>query len=188
VTRLEVPAIVDRSLGDIHPGGNPHVHTDPRNIARVAEAVTQRLEQLDSANAADYRARAESFQRRWQAAIARWEGEAMRLKDAPVVVHHKDFSYLIRWLGIREVGSLEPKPGVPPTPAHLAALVEQMKRAPAKVILYSPYNDPRAAQFLSERTGIPAVMMPFTVGGSDRATDLFGLFDDSIERLLKAVK
>jgi len=188
VTRQEIPAIVDRSLGDIHPGGNPHVHTDPRNIARVAEAVTQRLEQLDSANAADYRARAESFQRRWQAAIARWEGEAMRLKDAPVVVHHKDFSYLIRWLGFREVGSLEPKPGVPPTPAHLAALVEQMKRAPAKVILYSPYNDPRAAQFLSERTGIPAVMMPFTVGGSDRATDLFGLFDDSIERLLKAVK
>jgi len=188
VTRLEIPAVVDRSLGDIHPGGNPHVHTDPRNVAKVAEVVTQRLEQIDPGNAADYRARGESFRRRWQAAIARWEGSAARLKDAPVVVLHKDFSYLIRWLGMREVGSLEPKPGIPPTPAHLAALVTQMKDAPAKAILYSPYHDPKAAQFLSERTGIPAVLMPFTVGGSDRAKDLFGLFDDSVERLLKAVK
>jgi zinc/manganese transport system substrate-binding protein len=188
VERIEIPQMVDRSLGDIHPAGNPHVHTDPRNIARVAEVLAQRLAQLDPADAGLFKARAESFRTRWQAAIARWEKEGARLKGVPVVVFHKDMSYFIRWMGMNEVGSLEPKPGIPPTPAHLAELVEQMKRAPAKVIVYSPYNDARAAQFLSERTGIPAVMLPFTVGGTDKARDLFGLFDDTIARLLGAVK
>jgi zinc/manganese transport system substrate-binding protein len=103
-------------------------------------------------------------------------------------VYHRDFSYFIRWMGMLEAGSLEPKPGVPPTPAHLAELVEQMKRAPAKVVVYSPYNDLRAAHFLSERTGIPAVMLPFTVGGNEKAKDLFGLFDDMIARLLAAMR
>jgi zinc/manganese transport system substrate-binding protein len=188
VERIEIPGSVDRSLGDIHPGGNPHVHTDPRNIARIAGILAQRLAQLDPANADFYRARAESFNARWLSAIQRWEREGARLKGVPVVVYHRDLSYFIRWMGMRDVGSLEPKPGVPPTPAHLADLVEQMKRAPAKVIVYSPYNDARAAQFLSERTGIPAVMLPFTVGGTAKAKDLFGLFDDTIERLLAAAK
>ena len=97
-------------------------------------------------------------------------------------------SYFINWVGLREVGSLEPKPGIPPTPSHLAELVERMRREPAKAIVYSAYNSPQAALFLSERASIPAVMLPFTVGGSDKAKDLFGLFDDTIARLLAAVK
>lgn len=188
VERIEIPKVVDRSLGDIHPAGNPHVHTDPRNIARVGEVLAQRLAQIDPADAELFKSRAESFKARWQAAIVRWEKDGARLKGVPVVVFHKDMSYFIRWMGMNEVGSLEPKPGIPPTPAHLAELVEQMKRTPAKVIVYSPYNDARVAQFLSERTGIPVAMMPFTVGGTDNAKDLFGLFDDTIARLLAAVK
>jgi zinc/manganese transport system substrate-binding protein len=188
VARLEVPKVLDRSLGDMHAGGNPHVHTDARNIARVADVLSERLAQLDAANAPVYKTRAASFQERWRAALQRWEREGARLKGVPVVVYHRDFSYFIRWMGMLEAGSLEPKPGVPPTPAHLAELVNQLKRSPAKAVLYSPYNDPRAAQFLSERTGIPAVSMPFTVGGNDQAKDLFGLFDDSIARLLAATK
>jgi zinc/manganese transport system substrate-binding protein len=188
VERIEIPKVIDRSLGDIHPAGNPHVHTDPRNIARVAEVLAQRLAQLDPADADAFKARADSFRARWQSAVQRWERDGARLKGVPIVVFHKDFSYFIRWMGMREAGSLEPKPGIPPTPAHLADLVEQMKRDPAKVIVYSPYNDARAAQFLSERTGIPAVMMPFTVGGTEKAKDLFGLFDETMARLLAAVK
>jgi len=188
VSRIEIPKVVDRSLGDIHPGGNPHVHTDARNMAKVAAVLAERLAQLDSANTEFYKARAASFQDRWRIAMQRWERDGARLKDVPVVVYHRDFSYFIGWMGMREAGSLEPKPGIPPTPAHLAGLVEQMKRTPAKVILYSPYNDPRAAQFLSERTGIPAVMMPFTVGGNEKARDLFGLFDETLSLLLAAFK
>lgn len=188
VVRLEIPAVVDRALGDIHPSGNPHIHLDPRNIPAIAAQIAARLAQLDPANAAGYRARADSFRERWRAALARWQQQAARLKGVSVVVYHRDFSYLINWTGMREAGSLEPKPGIAPAPAHLAELVERMKREPAKLIVYSPYNSPKAAEFLSERTGIPAVMMPFTVGGTDKARDLFGLFDDTLERLLAALR
>jgi zinc/manganese transport system substrate-binding protein len=188
VPKLEIPKVVDRALGDVHPSGNPHVHLDPRNIARVAEALAERFVQLDPANADAYKARGNSFRERWRAALSRWEQRASRLKDVPVVVYHKDMSYFINWAGMREAGSLEPKPGLPPTPAHLAELVERMKREPAKIIVYSAYNSPRAAEFLSERTKIPSVMLPFTVGGTDKAKDLFGLFDDTIARLLEIMK
>jgi zinc/manganese transport system substrate-binding protein len=188
VERLEVPRVIDRALGDVHPGGNPHVHLDPRNIAKVAGVLSGRLAQLDQANAAAYRERAAAFARRWGDAMDRWQKQAAPLKGAPVVVYHRDFSYFENWSGMREVGSLEPKPGIPPSPAHLAQLVEQMQRAPAKVIVYSPYNNPQAAQFLSQRSGVPSVALPFTVGGTDAAKDLFGLFDDTIARLLQAAR
>ena len=188
VARIEIPKTIDRSLGDIHASGNPHVHLDPRNIARVADALAERLIQLDPANADAFKARANSFRERWRAALSRWEKEAARLKGVPVVVYHKDMSYFLNWAGMREAGSLEPKPGLPATPAHLAELVEKMKREPAKVIVYSAYNSPKAAEFLSDRTKIPALMLPFTIGGTDKAKDLFGLFDDTIARLLANVK
>jgi zinc/manganese transport system substrate-binding protein len=184
VTRLEIPTAIDRSLGDIHPGGNPHIHTDPRNIAKVAEVLTERLAQIDPANAATYHARGKDFQERWRAAIQRWEAKAAPLKGMSIVVHHKEWTYLENWLGMKEAGTLEPKPGVQPTPGHLAELVAAMQREPARAIVYAPYNDPAAAKFLSQRTNIPAVMLPYTIGGSDRAKDLFGLFDDTLDRLL----
>ncbi len=188
VPKLEVPRVIDRSLGDIHPGGNPHIQTDPRNIAKVAAVLTERLAQIDAANASAYRSGLESFDKRWQEAMRRWEQQAAPLQGVPLVEHHKGFTYLIHWLGMREVGDLEPLPGIPPTTSHLAQLVEKMKSAPAKMIVYSSYDDPKAAQFLSERTGIPSVMLPFTVGGSDKAKDLFGYFDDIVGRLLGALR
>jgi len=188
VTRIEIPASFDRSQGDIHPGGNPHIQTDPRNITKVAEAVIERLVQLDAANAQAYRTRGKMFLDRWRAAIQRWEQRAAPLRGVPIVVYHKDWSYFRDWIGLREVGSLEPKPGIPPTSAHLAELVNRMQREPAKIIIYSAYSSPKAAEFLSERTRIPAVMLPYTVGGSDAAKDLFGLFEDTITRLLAAAK
>ena len=188
VVRLEIPKVLDRALGDIHPSGNPHIHLDPRNIAKVAEALGERLIRLDAANADAFKLRASSFQERWRAATQRWERDATRLKGVPIVVYHKDLSYFINWLGMREAGSLEPKPGIPPTPTHLAELVERMRREPAKAIVYSAYSSPKAAAFLSERVDIPAVMLPYTVGGSDEAKDLFGLFDDTLARLLAAIR
>ena len=187
VAKLEIPDVIDRSQGDIHPGGNPHIHLDPRNIARVAEALVERLAQIDPGNAGAYKTRAASFQERWQSAVSRWEQQGARLRGVPIVVYHKNMTYFINWLGMREAGSLEPKPGIPPTPTHLAELIERMRRVPAKAIVYSAYNSPQAAVFLSARANIPAVMLPYTVGGSDRAKDLFGLFDDTIARILAAV-
>ena len=188
VTRLEIPKVVDRALGDIHPNGNPHVHLDPRNVAKIGEIVTARLVQIDSRNAEFYKTRGDDFNARWQQALDTWRQEAAPLKGLPLGVYHKDMSYFINWAGMREAGSLEPKPGIPPTPTHLAELVERMKRSPAKAVVYSPYNTPGAAQFLSQRANIPVVPLPFTVGGSPKAKDLFGLFDDTIERLLAVAK
>jgi len=188
VVRLEIPKVIDRALGDIHPSGNPHIHLDPRNIAKVAEVLTGRLVELDHANAELYKTRADSFAKRWRSAIEGWATRAASLKGIPIVVYHKDMSYFINWSGMREAGALEPKPGIPPTPSHLAELVERMQRNPAKAIVYSPYNNAKAAQFLSERAKIPDVMLPYTVGGTEKAKDLFGLFDDTIDRLRTSVK
>ena len=188
VARIEIPKVVDRSQGDIHPGGNPHIHLDPRNIARVAAALSARLTRIDPPHADVYRARADSFQERWRAALQRWEQQGVRLKGMPIVVYHRDMSYLVNWLGLREAGSLEPRPGIPPTPSQLAELVQRMHREPAKAVVHSAYNDPRAAQFLSERARIPVLMLPYTVGGTAAAMDLFGLFEDTLSRLLSVAR
>jgi zinc/manganese transport system substrate-binding protein len=188
VPLIDVPTRVDRSLGDVHPAGNPHLHLNPANIAKVASALTERMAQLDAPEAAYYRDRAKSFLERWQTATVRWEQEGAALKGLPLVVYHKDLSYLVRWLGMREVGALEPKPGLPPTTAHLSELLSQLAKDPAKVVVRSAYNDPRAAAFIAERARIPVVLLPYTVGGTERATDLFGLYDDTLSRLLAVTK
>jgi len=185
VQLMDPPRRVDRSQGDVHAAGNPHIHLDPANIATVAGALAERMAQLDPAGAAQYRARSKAFLARWREAIARWEKQSASLKGVPVVVYHTDLSYLLRWLGLREVGSLEPKPGLPPSATHLSGLLESLKSKPAKAVLRSAYNDPRAAQWLSERAGIPGIVLPYTVGGSDKAGDLFALYDATLGSLLK---
>lgn len=188
VARLEVPQTVDRAQGDIHPGGNPHIHLSPYNIEKVAAALAERMAQIDSREAAYYQARAKDFLGRWRQAVVKWEKDGAPLKGMRVVVHHKNFSYLNDWLGLREAGQLEPKPGLPPTTSHLSGLLERLAKDPAKAVLRAAYNDPQASEWLSARAKIPAVMLPFTVGGSDRAKDLFSLYDDTLARLLAVTK
>jgi zinc/manganese transport system substrate-binding protein len=188
VTLIERPQRLDRSLGDVHAAGNPHVHLDPRNVARVAAALGERMAQLDPGEAVHYRERTKVFLERWRQATARWEQQAAPLKGMAVVVYHRSLSYMIHWLGMREVGALEPKPGLPPTAAHLSELLVNLKRDPAKAVVRSAYDDPRAAEWLSERAKIPALTLPYTVGGTDKAKDLFGLFDDTLARLLGVAK
>jgi zinc/manganese transport system substrate-binding protein len=186
VKKLEVPSLVDRSQGDVHAAGNPHIQTDPRNIALVAAALGARLQQLDPAHAGEYAKLLAAFSQRWQQAIGRWTAQAAPLKGMPVVSQHKAFVYLYDWLGMHEVAVLEPKPGVEPTASHLQEVLASLKSTPAKMVLYSAYQDPRPSEWLSEHAGIPAVKIPFTVGGTDGAKDLFGLFDDTVARLLAA--
>jgi zinc/manganese transport system substrate-binding protein len=188
IAKIEVPQLLDRSMGDIHPAGNPHIHLDPRNISKVGAVLSARFAQLDAANEAFYNARAKTFQDKWNDAIPRWEKQAAPLKGMAIVVYHKDLSYLIRWLGMREAGTLEPKPGVPPTTGNLSELLARLAREPAGAIVRSAYSDPKAADWLAERARIPVVTLPYTVGGSEQAKDLFGLFDDTIRRLLAVAK
>ena len=181
---IEVPGRVDRAMGDVHAAGNPHLHLDPRNVALVAKALAARLIALDAQGASAYAAREAAFQKRWGEASARWEREARPLRGLPLVVHHKNLSYLIAWLGMREVGALEPKPGLPPSAAHLSGLLASLKRTPATAVVRAAYNDPRAADWLGQQAGVPSIALAYTVGGNARATDLFTLFDDTIASLL----
>jgi len=188
VRKLEVPTRLDRADGDVHASGNPHIQTDPRNIAAVAQALAKRLSEVDAAHASVYQARLQDFNTRWSQAMQRWDKMAAPLKGMPIVVQHKGFPYLENWLGLNEVISLEPKPGVEPSSAYLSTVLTQLQKQPARVIIRAAYNDGRGSQWLSERAHIPVAVLPFTVGGSDKAHDLFGLFDDTIEQLLKATK
>jgi zinc/manganese transport system substrate-binding protein len=184
VSKLEVPNVLDRAQGDVHAAGNPHIQTDPRHIAQVAQALSARLGQIDPAHASEYAARHADFAKRWSAALARWEHMAQPLRGALVVSSHKSYVYLFAWLGMKEVATLEPKPGVGPTASHLQQVLAQMKTQPARMTLYSAYQDPKPAQWLMQNAGIAAVKVPFTVGGSEQAKDLFGLYEDTLNRLL----
>jgi len=184
----EIPARLDRAEGDVHAYGNPHIQTDPRNIAKVAQALAQRLAQIDAAQSAYYAERHRAFAARWQAAMQRWEQQAAPLRGVAIVVQHKSWVYLQDWLGLVEVATLEPKPGVPPSSSYLAEVLTQLHRQPARMVIRAAYQDGRSSEWLSKQTGIPAVELPFTVGGNDNAQDLFALFDDTLAQLLGAIK
>lgn len=188
VPMLEKPARLDRAEGDVHASGNPHVQTDPRNIARVAVALAARLAQVDPANADYYRTRQTAFSDRWAAAIARWEKDAAPLRGVRVIVQHKGFPYLLDWLGMREAGALEPKPGVEPTTSHLAEILALLKSQPIRMVIRAAYQDDRPSQWLADRTKVNLVVLPFSVGGTPGASDLYGLYDDTVRRLLEGMR
>ena len=183
---LEKPTSIDRSQGDVHPEGNPHVQLNPHNIALVAKELAARLAQIDMANSSYYQSQHAAFAEKWQKAIARWESEAAPLKGMNVVAHHSSFAYLTNWLGLVQVATLEPKPGIPATTGHLEELLKYLKEHPAKAIIHTPYEPDDASKWLAEKTGTPAITLPYTVGGSAGSKDLFGLFDSTIT-LLKGV-
>lgn len=182
VPMLEVPESLDRSQGDIHPEGNPHVHLNPHNIARVAEELKKRLVLLDSANARYYETRLKDFLGRWRRAVVQWEKRGAALHGMPIIVHHRAWAYLEDWLRLKEVAALEPKPGIPPAVSHLQSLLH----AEARAIVRSPYDSGDASAWLAEKTGITAIVLPYTVGGDAESGDLFALFERTLTLLEQA--
>lgn len=186
VELLEIPTALDRAEGDIHARGNPHLQLDPRNIRKIARALSERLALLDAANAGFYQQQLEAFSQAWDTAIARWETATASLSGQRIVMHHREWIYLLDWLGLEQAGALEPKPGVPPSAGYLASLKNALESDPAGFIIRSPLSDPRPASWLSEQTGIPVVELPQAPGGSEDTGDLFNWFDTIVQRLLEA--
>jgi zinc/manganese transport system substrate-binding protein len=190
VRRLGVPDQADRSQGDVHPQGNPHVQMNPHNITVIARELGRRMELLDADHADEYRLGLTNFLSRWEQAIAQWEVLARPLAGKRVVTHHRSWVYLEDWLGLEEVATLEPVPGIPPTTAHLSSLLRTLGQggSGADFIVRAPFQSDKASLWLEERTGIPAVMLPLTVGGTDASENLFLLFNDIVQRLLGALE
>jgi zinc/manganese transport system substrate-binding protein len=186
VSMLEVPSRLDRADGDIHPYGNPHIQTDPRNIGKVARHLADKLAEIDPAHATAYHARYEAFDQKWDAAINAWTAKASPLRGVAVVSSHSSWAYLYDWLGIKQVATLEPKPGIPPSGAHLEEVLAALKQTPAKFVVYAAYQDSRPVEWMTGRAGIPSAQLPFSPGGAPGTDDLFGLFDVTVARLLAA--
>jgi zinc/manganese transport system substrate-binding protein len=188
ITTLDKPAQIDRAAGDVHPQGNPHFHLDPYRMSVIAEALAARLEVLDAANAAVYRKNLADFNARWSSAIKTWEAKAKPLAGRKIIVHHKSWAYLNKWLGLVQVATLEPMPGVPPTSSYLVSVVSAAEKEKPMAIILAGYQDPKAANWLSKRTGLPIVILPFSVGGDPMSKDLFSMYDSTINKLLAAAK
>ena len=185
VRRIEIPRLIDRSQGDVHPQGNPHIHLNPRNVSRVADALAERLATVDPQNVADYSQRLDDFQARWDAANDAWAEKAAVLEGLRLASHHRSFSYLADWLDLDIVAVLESKPGVPPSGAQLAALLEQLTPNPPAGVIRTPYENEKPSNWLSSRLDLPAIMLPFTVGATDGVVDLFSLYDETINMLME---
>ena len=188
VTLLGKPTRLDRSEGDVHAEGNPHIQMDPGNYPPIAQALTGQLILLDAEHADDYRRRNSDFITRWETAVAAWAVKAAPLKNMPIVVYHDSWPYMNRWLGLKQLATLESKPGIPPTSGQLSTLLKRMQQDPARAIIRAPYQDTRAVKWLHDHTGIPEVELPYTVGGNEQAGDLFKLFDTTIDLLLGVAK
>lgn len=186
VQLLGIPASVDRSMGDVHAAGNPHIQMDPRNFLPIARALTERLVLLDSANSNFYQDRLRSFVFKWQANIDRWATSAKLLRGEKIWVQHDGFVYLNDWLGFVQVGTLEPTPGVDPSVAHLGIILQRQSQLRGQMIITSAYAGDAASKWFSEKANVPLVVLPFTVGGNKESTTLEAFFENTIARLLKA--
>ena len=187
INLLEKPTRLDRAEGDIHPAGNPHIQTDPRNMRMVAAALAKRLATLDPSHAAGYQQREQAFDQALGAAMTKMQAQAAPLKGVAFVSYHKAWIYLANWLGMSEVANIEPKPGVPPGSAYIAELLDKIPSLKAKMIVYAAYEDPKPSQFVADKSHLPAVMLPFTVGGDDASKDIIGFYQDTVNRLLAAL-
>lgn len=179
---------VNRSMGDVHPLGNPHYWLDPANAVRIAIQVEQKLEQLQPANAATFKTRLNDFKLRMNEANKRWTAQLAPFKGAKVITYHNSWPNFMRRYGLDVIGYVEPKPGVPPSPSHTFELINLMKTQGANVIIMEPYFDSKTPQSIADRTGASLLVLYPSVGGAKTGTDdYFSLFDTNIAKLVAAL-
>jgi zinc/manganese transport system substrate-binding protein len=182
VEKYDVPESLDRSMGDVHAEGNPHVHTSPENILLVAAALQKRLSEIDPDNADYYQQRYQAFEKQWKQSIAQWQQKIDFLRGASIVTHHRYWTYLNRWIGLRVLATLEPIPGVSPSSSHLAKLKKQLENQKIRMIIHVTYVSDRPSQWLAEQTGAPVIALPATVDYQGGQT-LSQWFDEVIGKL-----
>ena len=185
VDMMDARASVDRAEGDVHPEGNPHFQLDPRHYERLARVLAERMALLDPDRAGDYNQAATAFNRHWEARLEEWQTQAAPLRGASVVAHHLDWAYLFDWLGIEQVATLEPKPGVPPSTGHLSQVLDTLQSRPAACVLRTVYQPGKPSAWLAGRAAINATVIPHTVGVDETVPTLPALFDGIVTHLLE---
>jgi ABC-type Zn uptake system ZnuABC Zn-binding protein ZnuA len=178
---------VDRSQGDVHPLGNPHYWLDPENGRRIAKLFREPFSTLDPKNASVYAANEQAFDDRLSAAEKTWQADLAKIKGQPVVAWHTSWRYFAEYNGMNIVGFMEPKPGVPPSPSHLAGLIQTMKQTNAKVIVMEPFYDKKTADFVASKTGAKVLILPPSVGGTKGLDDYIQLMTSDIHQLATAL-
>ncbi len=177
VKPVEVAAAADRGQGDIHPNGNPHYWLDPENGRLMARAIAARLSEIDPAGKAEYQKNLAAFERELTAKEAVWQGRMQKLNGKPVVTFHRSWSYFAARYGLRVLDYVEPKPGIPPTPAHTLEVIKRMQESGVKVLLVESYYDRRVPELMAEKTGAKVVHVCISVGGDEGVNTYFDLFD-----------
>lgn len=179
---------LDRGQGDVHALGNPHYWLDPDNARRVAHLFEQKFSQLDAAGTATYARNAKAFDARLDAAEQAWAPALAEIKGKPVVAWHTSWRYFAEYTGMNIVGFMEPKPGVPPSPSHLAGLIQTIKRTGARVIIMEPFYDRKMADFVARNTGATVLVLPPSVGGIKGLDDYAAVMRHNVTRLADAVR
>jgi zinc/manganese transport system substrate-binding protein len=179
---------VDRSMGDIHPGGNPHYMLDPRNGIPVARGIAARLIKIDPENATFYEENFNNFVSELKLKISEWKAELEPFQDTKVVTYHKLWVYFTKWAGFTEVGTIEPKPGIPPTPSHVANIIKTIENEDVKVIIAANYYPQKTPSIIAEKTGVPFLSLPAMVEGRDGINSYIELFDALVGEITSALK
>jgi ABC-type Zn uptake system ZnuABC Zn-binding protein ZnuA len=188
VKMLDVPTTFDRSRGDVHSLGNPHFMLDPLNVKLIAAQITEHLAQIRPASAAQFRANQQRFNTTLDTKLAEWQSALAPSRGAKIVTYHRDFSYLAERFGLQVVGTLEEKPGIAPSPAHLAQLIAAMKAEGARAILVQPYQNRRTAETVARQTGATVLDMPHQPGVAPNTTTYFTLMDYLVRTLAGALR
>ena len=183
VKMLEVPATFDRSQGDVHSLGNPHFLLDPINVKIIGARIAERFAQLDPSSADSFRANHENFESTLDAKLADWQRQLEPFRGASIVTYHKDFSYLAERFDLEVAETLEAKPGIPPSPAHLVAVIEKMKSRGTGVILVQPYQNRRTAETVARETGAAVLDFPQQPGAVKDTATYFQLMDYLVRTL-----
>jgi len=179
---------VTRDMGDVHAQGNPHYWLNPENGLLIANAIAQRLSEIDADNTATFQKNFKDFQAKLTNKIAQWKLSLSSLKEKPIISYHTSFIYLADIFGFRIVNQVEPKPGISPTASHLNELVSQINRDKIKLLIIEPYYERKSADYLKKQTGIQVIVVPQSVGAKDNIKDYFDLFDSIVDAFRKGVK
>ena len=186
---LEVPTVpIDRSMGDVHPGGNPHFMLDPRKGIPVARSITARLIRIDPENASYYEENYNNFVSALKLKISEWETELMPFKGTKVVTYHRLWSYFLDWAGFKSAGTIEPRPGIPPSPSHTAEIISTMEREDIRLIIAANYYPRKTASIIAQKTGATFLSLPAMVGGQDGIDTYIELFDALVGEITSALK